>query len=38
VKKSPQDLEEMLRLSGGEREVPLIIDGGKVSVGWMGLS
>ena len=36
VKVSPKDLEEMLRFSKGERQVPVILEGGKVSIGWMG--
>lgn len=36
VKVNPKDLEEMLQLSQGERRVPVIVDGGKVTIGWMG--
>ncbi len=36
VKKNASDLEEMLRHSGGAREVPVILRGGKVEVGWQG--
>ena len=36
VKVNPKDLEEMLQLSQGERRVPIIVEGGKVSIGWMG--
>jgi glutaredoxin len=36
VKKSPADLEEMLRHSAGTREVPVILREGKVEVGWLG--
>jgi len=33
---SPADMEEMLRLSKGRREVPVILDRGTVSIGWEG--
>jgi hypothetical protein len=36
VKKSPQDLKAMLVHSKGRREVPLILDGTKVSIGYGG--
>jgi len=36
VKQSAADLEEMLRHSGGVREVPVILREGKVEVGWQG--
>jgi len=36
VKASPGDLAEMLRHSGGGRDVPLIVEGGRVSVGFGG--
>ncbi len=29
-------MEEFLQLSGGARDVPLIVDGGKVTVGYGG--
>jgi hypothetical protein len=29
-------MNDMLALSGGRREVPVIVDGGKVSVGYGG--
>jgi glutaredoxin len=29
-------LEEMLKVSGGGRSVPVIVDGGKVSIGYGG--
>ncbi len=32
----PQALEEMLRLSQGERKVPVLIEAGRVSVGFGG--
>lgn len=36
VKVNPKDLEEMLQLSRGERRVPVILEGEKVLIGWMG--
>jgi hypothetical protein len=36
VKASPDALAEMLRTSGGEREVPVIVEGGRVTVGFGG--
>ncbi len=36
VKKDPAALDEMLRLTRGEREVPVIDHAGEVSVGWEG--
>jgi glutaredoxin 3 len=36
AKKSPRDLEEMLRYSNGARRVPVIVDGGKVTIGYGG--
>jgi glutaredoxin 3 len=36
VKKSPQDLAEMLRHSGGQRDVPVIVEGGRVTIGYGG--
>jgi hypothetical protein len=35
VKKDQKELDRMVRLSGG-REVPVILEGGKVSVGFGG--
>jgi hypothetical protein len=35
VKQDQKELERMVRLSGG-REVPVILEGGKVSVGFGG--
>lgn len=32
----PSLLDEMLTHSGGERDVPVIVDGGKVSIGYGG--
>ena len=36
VKKSPADLSEMLKHTGGERQVPVILEGGRVTVGYGG--
>jgi glutaredoxin len=36
AKNSPRDLAEMLKHSGGERAVPVIVDGGKVAIGFEG--
>jgi len=36
VKSSPEKLVEMLELSGGRRQVPVIVESGKVSVGYGG--
>lgn len=36
VDKDPQGREEMLALSGGRQQVPVIVKGDKVSVGFMG--
>ncbi len=36
VGKSPVHMEEFLELSGGRREVPLIVDSGKVTIGYGG--
>ncbi len=36
VKADPQRLAEMLRLNGGLRRVPTIVEGEKVSVGYGG--
>jgi glutaredoxin 3 len=38
VKKDPAWLTEMLALSGGERRLPVIVDAGKVELGWKGRS
>jgi hypothetical protein len=35
VKKDNARLEEMLKLSGGKRQVPLIVDAGKIKM-WYG--
>lgn len=36
VKADPKMLEEMLRLNGGQRKVPTIVDGERVTVGFAG--
>jgi glutaredoxin len=36
VRKSPPDLERMLEYSGGERKVPTIVEGDKVTIGFGG--
>jgi len=36
VKKDPVKLEEMPRLSKGVRQVPVVVEGEKVSVGYGG--
>jgi hypothetical protein len=36
VKVSPADMEEMLIVSKGRREVPVILHKGTVSIGWEG--
>jgi glutaredoxin len=36
VKNSKADLERMLRHSGGRRDVPVIVDGEKVTFGFGG--
>ncbi len=36
VKADRAGLEEMLRWSKGEREVPVIVRGGEVTIGWEG--
>ena len=36
VKKNPAELEKMLGYSMGRREVPVIVDGGTVTVGFGG--
>jgi glutaredoxin len=32
----PQNLDAMLKLSGGKREVPVIVEGEKVIIGYGG--
>jgi len=36
VRKDPALLDEMLKHTGGRRQVPVIVDGGKVTVGFGG--
>lgn len=36
VKKNPAELERMLALSRGRREVPVILENGKVTIGFGG--
>lgn len=36
VKLDASKLQEMLSLTNGKRQVPVIVDGGKVSVGYGG--
>lgn len=36
VKANPLDLDDMLRHSGGDRRIPVIVDCGTVSIGWGG--
>jgi hypothetical protein len=36
VKKSPPDLQKMLQLTGGRREVPVIVAGDEVTIGFGG--
>jgi len=36
VKKDGARLEEMLKLSGGRRQVPVVVEDGKVTVGYGG--
>jgi len=36
VDQNPEKLKEMLSLSGGKRQVPVIVEGGKVAVGFAG--
>ncbi len=36
VKKSPAELERMLKFSRGKREVPVIVEGDKVTIGYGG--
>jgi hypothetical protein len=36
VRKSEPDLAEMLKLCGGRRQVPVIVEGGRVSTGYGG--
>ena len=36
VKKNPADLKRMLGYTKGRREVPVIVEGGKVTIGFGG--
>ena len=36
VQTTPAELEEMLQHSGGRRDVPVIVDEGKVTIGYGG--
>ena len=36
VRRSAAELERMLALSGGKREVPVIVEDGKVTIGFGG--
>jgi len=36
VKSDGAQLKEMLKLSGGSRQVPVIVDAGKITVGYGG--
>ena len=36
VKKSPADLDRMLRVTNGRRQVPVIVDDGKITIGFGG--
>jgi len=36
VEKDPEKFDEMLAYSGGKTEIPVIVDGNKVSVGFAG--
>ena len=36
VVRDPSLLDEMLRHSGGRRDVPVIVDGGEVTIGYGG--
>ena len=36
VKKSPTDMAEMLGHAGGGRQVPVIVEGGRVTIGYGG--
>jgi glutaredoxin 3 len=36
VKRDTKALEEMLKVSGGAREVPVIVEDGKVTIGFGG--
>jgi glutaredoxin 3 len=36
VKKSPADMTEMLGHTGGSRQVPVIVEAGRVTIGYGG--
>jgi glutaredoxin 3 len=36
VKKDPTELSRMLQFSGGRRDVPVIVDGDRVTIGFGG--
>jgi glutaredoxin len=36
VKKNPAELDRMLKFSRGKREVPVIVEGNKVTIGYGG--
>jgi glutaredoxin 3 len=36
VKKNPDDLDRMLRYTNGRRQVPVIVEDGKVTIGFGG--
>jgi len=36
VREDKDRLEEMLKLSNGERKVPIIVEGGRVKIGYGG--
>ena len=36
VKEDAEALEEMLRLTSGNRRVPVVVEGGKISIGFGG--
>lgn len=36
VKADPEYLDEMLRHSGGDRRIPVILDHGAIAIGWGG--
>jgi glutaredoxin 3 len=36
VKKNPANLERMLRHTGGQRDVPVIVEDGRVTIGFGG--
>jgi len=36
VQKDPASMKEMLALTGGRRDVPVVLEGGKATVGYGG--